>query len=180
MLEIYIVNRCRFADSEEFIRYIFGKYHNVTADIARTKDGKPYAVNLPDLHFSISHSGDVMVMAVSGCPVGVDVEEIKRVDTDISQIWFTDRESQYFRSYGGESLKRFFQIWTCKESYSKMLGQGLLMDFGSFDIFGLQGVGFKTFFADGYVLSLCSETGTVCEKIIHEDRIEGAEFIGGE
>ena len=44
--------------------------------------GKPYAAGL-DVHFSISHSGNYAVCAVSDKEIGVDVEKIREINPKI-------------------------------------------------------------------------------------------------
>ena len=37
-------------------------------------EGKPFIVDHPNIHFNLSHSGDVAICAVSNQPVGIDIE----------------------------------------------------------------------------------------------------------
>ena len=54
--------------------------------ICREENGKPYAA---EGYFSISHSGERVVCAVSENPVGVDVEQIRPLRTKVAQRYFT-------------------------------------------------------------------------------------------
>ncbi|MCI8464356.1 MAG: 4'-phosphopantetheinyl transferase superfamily protein [Lachnospiraceae bacterium] len=101
--------------------------------IARTKRGKPYFPEQPDLHFSISHSGDFWVCAFSERPVGVDIQKhVKRAGESQTQAaarlarmaerFFHPEETAWVMEY---PYKRFFQIWTAKESYVKYTGEGI-------------------------------------------------------
>lgn len=96
------------------------------------KNGKPYADGL-DIHFSLSHSGNLAVCAISDKPVGIDVEKIRDVNMGVAQKCFTDREQYYVFSDKRKMQKRFFEIWTKKEAYAKRLGMGVA-DFLSFDV----------------------------------------------
>ena len=82
-----------------------------------------------DVRFSISHSADCLVCAVSlGREVGVDVEVV-RSDLDhlqLAQRFFSTREYEDIAGCPDDRQKeRFFQYWTCKEAYLKARGIGL-------------------------------------------------------
>lgn len=103
-----------------------GKIH-----FSRTERGKPYAVGL-DIHFNISHSGDLVICAVSDRPVGVDVEQIRPVRGKLANKVCCPDELAYLREASGcadmltgEAMIRFFRIWTSKEAWFKWTGTGI-------------------------------------------------------
>lgn len=106
-------------------------------NIMEQKGGKPYLVNAPHIHFSISHSGNMAMCAVSLNPVGADIQHICNFNEEICRRYFTSGECNYVMSADSASEKtaRFFGIWTCKEAYSKMTGRGLF-DFLNFEVAG--------------------------------------------
>lgn len=81
------------------------------------------------LHFNVSHTSGIVVLAVSGQgPVGVDVEPLNR-PVDHLQL-----AGRYFAAAECEALNQcpmaeraalFYRIWTLKEAYVKALGTGL-------------------------------------------------------
>lgn len=85
-----------------------------------TEKGKPYAKGLP-VYFSISHSGDIAVCAVSDCEIGIDIEKIRSINPRISDKFATEEENEYICT----SENGFFEIWTLKEAYFKCIGTGL-------------------------------------------------------
>lgn len=123
--------------------------------------GKPYAKNL-SVYFSISHSGDYAVCAVSKNEIGIDVEKIRKVHPRAAEKICNTNEIGYANS----SQKAFFEVWTLKEAYFKCIGTGLDAE--------IKNVTFKISGND----ILCSEKGykfcfedfdsdyicTVCEK----------------
>ena len=126
---------------------------------ARTERGKPYAIDL-DAHFSISHSGHLVVCAVSERPVGIDVELIRPVKEDLAGKVCTDAELMWLRSapgggrtLEGECLTRFFRIWTAKEAWFKMTGTGIT-DLRSCDTLERIRQG-GTFELNGHMVSIC-------------------------
>lgn len=86
--------------------------------------GKPYLENLP-YHFSISHSGDMVVCAISKDRIGIDIEEIHPIDFRLTECFCLDEEKKYIFSSPEGKIERFYEIWTIKEAYFKMLGTGI-------------------------------------------------------
>jgi 4'-phosphopantetheinyl transferase len=94
--------------------------------------GKP-ALETPvqdrPLHFSLAHSNDIAVFAVSReAAVGVDVELVRELP-DLSGLVptvFSSRERLQWQSLPeSQRLQAFFDVWTRKEAFLKGTGQGL-------------------------------------------------------
>lgn len=97
--------------------------------------GKPYIKDL-DVEFNISHSGDMVVCAVNDSPIGIDVEQILPLDLKIAKRICTEEELFYLFGHTPvkddfcyteniEILTRFYELWTAKEAYGKLVGNGL-------------------------------------------------------
>jgi len=89
--------------------------------------GKPY---LRDgaLHFNLSHSEELAVLAVSRLPsIGIDVEKFDReVDYDgLARRCFREAECERLVSLAGrDKAAAFFWTWTAKEARMKATGEG--------------------------------------------------------
>lgn len=96
-----------------------------------TENGKPYAKGL-DVNFNISHSGDMVVCAVSDKEIGIDIEKTREINPRISEKFACEKEIEYINSH----KNGLFEIWTLKEAYFKCIGTGLGADIKnvSFDI----------------------------------------------
>lgn len=124
-----------------------------------SEHGKPYANNL-NVHFNISHSGDLIVCAVSDKEIGIDIEKIRKINPDVSKRFACKNELDYIKTH----QNGLFEIWTLKEAYFKCTGTGLGADIKnvSFEISG-NGVscsesGFDCAFlniAEGYICAVC-------------------------
>ena len=107
-------------------------------EFALGEKGKPLLPDHPHLHFNLSHSGSLMALAVTGAgPVGVDVERIDtthRLD-DLVDRYFAPAEAAAFRALE-EPLRpqAFFDIWTRKEAFIKVTGEGLSRGLASFEV----------------------------------------------
>lgn len=70
---------------------------NSNINILYTKYGKPYIYG-ENIKFSISHSGDWVMVAISNMPVGVDIERIHHKDTYIiEKIFSSDEKKRYMK-----------------------------------------------------------------------------------
>ncbi len=91
--------------------------------------GKPYAKDLPGISFNVSHTKGMLLCAVSTeGKVGVDVELIRNAPSSVMKRAFHEEEKAYVEEVQDhEDLynRRFFQIWTRKEAYTKYLGTGI-------------------------------------------------------
>ncbi|MDR1550289.1 MAG: 4'-phosphopantetheinyl transferase superfamily protein [Hungatella sp.] len=88
--------------------------------------GKPYVEGPRQLYFNMSHAGTYSVCAFSKNPVGVDIEKIRPVDLSIAERHYCHSEyEEIMRHQGNEQIKRFYQYWVLKESFTKAVGLGL-------------------------------------------------------
>lgn len=118
------------------------------------ENGKPIADNG---FVSISHSGDMVTVCTSEKPIGIDIELIddKRNLEKLSNRVFCGKELETFKN--NPTPEQFYKIWTQKEAYSKIEGQGVNEIMKGFDIFDLQDYEFHTEFVNDYALSICEK-----------------------
>lgn len=99
-------------------------YNNL--NLVYEKNKKPY-IKGNRVYFSLSHSGDFALCAISDSEVGADIEKIKNVKLDMAQRIY--RESECKKIFGcktkQEQNEMFIRLWTLKESYMKLKGEGL-------------------------------------------------------
>ncbi len=146
-------NLCRNAISD------FCGIANDKIEFGISKNGKPYAKSL-DIHFNISHSGDMVVCAVSDKEIGIDIEKIREINPRASEKFACKKEIEYINSH----KNGFFEIWTLKEAYFKCISTGLGADIKnvSFTINDKEIICSETNFellfheiAEGYICSTC-------------------------
>jgi 4'-phosphopantetheinyl transferase len=105
--------------------------------VAYMPKGKPYVKDRPDFHFNLTHSGRWVAIAWGREPVGLDVEQLRfdAAKEGIARRFFCQNEYQYiFEAEGEQRCRRFFEIWTKKESYIKYTGTGLAQPLNSFSV----------------------------------------------
>ena len=89
-------------------------------------NGKPYLSDSPEVHFSLSHSSDWAVCAVSNHPVGADIQLCDTGRRDVARRFFHPDEVRYLDTLSPAKRKSaFFRLWALKESFVKADGRGL-------------------------------------------------------
>ncbi len=131
-------DRRRFIASHAALREILATYtgrHPTTLEFMTLPHGKP-ALLSGDLHFNLSHSGELALVALAaGSELGVDIERIRaQVEMEaIARRFFAPSETETLLAYPEpEREPAFFRCWTRKEAYVKALGGGLTISLSSF------------------------------------------------
>lgn len=134
-------SRLRFIVGRVMLRRMLGKWFDQRPEhwhFDADDWGKPRLLDqfgLSDLDFSVSHSGNAVVVAISwGFRCGVDVEKIdaKIWNHPIDEV-FNPLEREMLARYGSDQ-DYLIRLWTAKEAYAKMVGLGFFLDFSSFAI----------------------------------------------
>ena len=87
--------------------------------------GKPFLPELPEFHFSLSHSGSWAVCAASGHPVGVDIEQVADNMREVALRAFSPADQEAIRALSEtERFAAACEAWVLKESYMKATGLG--------------------------------------------------------
>lgn len=135
------------------------KQFGIESDVCENAQGKPFFTR-SDMHFSITHSDEIVAVSLSEFNHGTDVEKLRRVDEKtvrgvLSPFMYLD----YLKADDAEKDKMFVRAFTEKESYVKYLGSGFCGKPSSIEP---KGVKFLTKYlfrdSDIYCLTICSET----------------------
>jgi len=134
-------DRRRFIVAHVLVREVLARY--LSCDPAELAfcfgpQGKPALVEGGGLEFNMSHSGDLILCAVSrGRAVGVDVEQV-RADAAgelTAARFFTPTEVDAIRAAPeGERACAFTTVWARKEACLKATGKGLTMPLNAFTV----------------------------------------------
>ena len=95
-----------------------------------------------DIHFSISHTAGLVVIAIGRIPeIGIDVETLDR-DVEIQEIAksvLAEAEACELARTAPDAVRdRFFSFWTLKEAYMKARGLGFSLPPRSFEFADLE------------------------------------------
>lgn len=133
-------DRDLFTGSRIVLRYLLSRItheHPAGLRFAFGEHGKPQLADHGDIHFNLSHSRYVSVLAVSRTgPVGIDVEATDRqIDIRaLSRNFFSLDEHQHLEQQDGDEQYCFFDIWTRKEAFIKALGTGISEGLQTFSV----------------------------------------------
>lgn len=101
------------------------KRHGFSAkNVVIGKNGKP---ECEGIYFNLSHSADAVLCAISDVPIGCDIEKVTEAPMEVAESYFGKSERQYIAAAksSADADRRFFRLWTIKESYMKMTGEGI-------------------------------------------------------
>ena len=90
------------------------------------RNGKPFLKDCGGICFSLSHSGKYVIGAFSDHEVGIDVQKHRETKLDIAERFFAEEDNALLERLGAENAsENFYRIWTVKESYMKLTGEGM-------------------------------------------------------
>jgi 4'-phosphopantetheinyl transferase len=119
--------RHQFVTGRGLIRQILGECMGVRpheVPITYSGAGKP-VLDRGELHFNVTHTDAVALLALATRPVGIDTEQVRDLANPdgLVQRFFSPAECEAYRNLPPE-LKRtgFFHAWTCKEAVIKAAG----------------------------------------------------------
>jgi 4'-phosphopantetheinyl transferase len=174
-----------FIASRGILRGILSSYLGIGPEevrIAIANKGKPYIKHedtTGGLTFNLSHSGDLMLVAISSRrEIGVDLEAIREEleFRGMAERYFSkDEKAELFSLPEEEQLEAFYRCWTRKEAYLKGCGSGFSLPSDSFRVSLLPGAAAITETIDtqnarpwqlmeikappGYIASLATDRG---------------------
>jgi len=109
-----------------------GAAHAVMFDRTCTDCGEAHGKpRVAGVEFSVSHSGDAVVVAVADAPCGVDVEQLdgERDVAGLSRLVLGEGER-------AADEREFLRAWTRKEAVTKSTGDGLRVPFSQVIVVG--------------------------------------------
>jgi 4'-phosphopantetheinyl transferase len=135
-------DRSRYAVAHANLRRILGAYLGRLPErlcFRANRFGKPELADedrSSSVHFSLSHSRTIAVLAVAlEEPVGVDVEDVRPIEPEVAEAHFSATEIFALSSLRGDAwLSGFYRCWTRKEAILKAEGVGLHSALDGFDV----------------------------------------------
>lgn len=121
--------------------FVYGPHGKPYFKASVLKEEKP-------LFFSLSHSGDYVLCALSDEEVGADIQRIPEADAkkvvredQIAERFFTEQERIWYQQEDAaasflpeKKRRRFYRIWAAKEAYMKWTGNGLTEGVSAFEV----------------------------------------------
>jgi len=126
----------RLKDRESFIsrraalRILLSRYTDIPTSeiefIAGTNKKPEIKSDSNILRFNVSHSAELILIAISDAGIGVDIEQVEASFTysDILKHSFSEQEIGHIEK-AVDSRKHFFRLWTRKEALTKASSKGV-------------------------------------------------------
>ena len=163
MVELYAADISALADPKEHAEYLEGLSENRIEKILKQKTQKGRVQSLgaglllknvlerygvsehqiwtdekgkhhaPGICFNLSHTEGLAICVIGREDVGCDVEYQKKAPASVAKHFFTESENSYLKEQEDYD-REFFRIWTMRESYMKMTGDGLRVAFHKYEM----------------------------------------------
>ena len=140
--------------------YLLSKMADLSqGELTCTPDGKPHLNRGPE--FNISHSFGLAVCVTDSEPIGIDVEMLRHIgDAERLAKRYFSLEEQRRIDLADDREREILRIWTKKEAYLKMTGEGLAGNIAELNTESLS-VSFRelTVTVDGaeYFITVCKQ-----------------------
>lgn len=133
---------CRFFKKEDRVNYVvtYGLLRLILShhcqlppkevQMHRSDLGKPYITDT-NIHFNLSHTKSLLVIAIAYHEVGIDIEYVdtKFEFQQVVKLVLTQAEQCVLaRTPTDKQPRKFFEYWTAKEAVLKLLGTGFRRD----------------------------------------------------
>lgn len=117
--------------------------------------GKPFITDCRDICFSMSHCRNGVACTVSDRSVGIDIETIRPYSRELAERVMNAEEMGVITSSPHPEIE-FIRLWTMKESFLKMTGEGIRSDLKQVP---LSSARFTTTIniARGYICTVCDK-----------------------
>lgn len=123
----------KYIKTRGILRTVLASYLNIAPQnvvIKIAEHGKPFLTDV-NLHFNLSHTANMFVIAISNTgEIGVDLE-IARARQNLSGIvkkCFSKSESLYWNALpDAQKIALFFRFWVRKEAFVKAVGRGIAL-----------------------------------------------------
>jgi len=124
-------DRQRFIVSRVVLRFLLARYSDNNPEKIEFETGlnkKPFLKNssADRLCFNVSHSGDMILIALSDSDIGTDAEMIDEIFSyaEILEQNFSNEEIAFITE-GNQQSENFYLLWTRKEALLKATSKGI-------------------------------------------------------
>ncbi|HQS50272.1 MAG TPA: 4'-phosphopantetheinyl transferase superfamily protein [Daejeonella sp.] len=123
-------DRASFVSRRAALRILLSRYTDISPsriEFIAGKNKKPeLRSELNTIRFNVSHSSELILIAISDTEIGVDIERIEPSFnySDILRHSFSEQEINHIKQ-AADSRDFFFRLWTRKEALAKASSKGL-------------------------------------------------------
>lgn len=128
-------------------------------------NGKPYSTT--GLEFNLSHSDNMIILAVSENKIGCDIQKFSERNFERMAKFVFHKNEVDLLSFANNKADTFFKLWTKKEAFLKLIGTGFTRNATNIDLSkdkyteNSKEYYFFHWKADDYYISICTENSNV-------------------
>lgn len=123
-MDIYLFEK--YDTTSKLKNILYQDYNIINCEIIKNRYGKKFLEN-NEIYFNISHTNNILSFVFDCEECGIDIEytqKQRRVE-QLANHYFTNEEKEVVLNSDNIN-NSFYHIWTMKESYSKMIGSGIV------------------------------------------------------
>ena len=147
----------------ELLSAVYPELDTSKPEFGYTAQGKPFLLARPDIHFSISHTKNAILVAISDAPIGVDIEAFRSPSAALIARTMNATEQAAIAASAAATLEPpatpealFSAIWTRKEAVLKLRGTGIEGDLREV-LSGSETILTRIFPRKGYAFSIAQQ-----------------------
>ena len=148
----------------ELLAAVYPELDKAKPEFGYTEKGKPFLLDRPDIHFSISHTKNAILVAIADAPIGVDIEAFRSPSAALIARTMNATEQAAIATADGWNIQRtngtpqasFTAIWTRKEAVLKLRGTGIEGDLREV-LSGSETILTRIFPRKGYAFSIAQQ-----------------------
>ena len=148
----------------ELLSAVYPELDTSKPEFGYTAQGKPFLLARPDIHFSISHTKNAILVAISDAPIGVDIEAFRSPSAALIARTMNATEQAAIAASAAATLEPpatpeglFSAIWTRKEAVLKLRGTGIEGDLKHV-LSGSEAIFTRIFPRKSYAFSIAQQT----------------------
>ena len=148
----------------ELLSAVYPELDTSKPEFGYTAQGKPFLLARPDIHFSISHTKNAILVAISDAPIGVDIEAFRSPSAALIARTMNATEQAPIAASAAATLEPpatrealFSAIWTRKEAVLKLRGTGIEGDLKHV-LSGSEAIFTRIFLRKSYAFSIAQQT----------------------
>ena len=143
------------------LRYVLKKEFGISGipKLIYNEYGKPFLKEHPEVYFNLSHAKQFAVCAVSDLPIGVDIQDVRKLNYNTAHKYLTESELQNISAFKDNDVlnEELCRLWCIKESIGKCKGKGFGEGFTSLSAEEFINSGYVRYTKKkGYYISVCT------------------------
>ena len=128
-------------------------------------NGKPYSTT--GLEFNLSHSDNMIILAVSENKIGCDIQKFSERNFERMAKFVFHKNEVVLLKFADNKADTFLKLWTKKEAFLKLIGTGFTKNATDIDLSkdkyteNSKEYYFFHWKADDYYISICTENSNI-------------------